>query len=67
MKEIHAYKNDDGTYKLEIVVEYYDKGKLMEARVIYERAKLNAEDFVMRSRGKLFSMTINDGDDYVTI
>ena len=68
MKEMHAYRNDDGTYKLELVGEYYDnKGELMEAHVIYERVKCESKDFVMKSRGELFSITVEDGDDYVVI
>lgn len=67
MKEMHAYRNDDGTYKLELVGEYYDKGELMEAHVIYERVKLESKDLAMRSRGELFSINVEDGDDYVVI
>lgn len=67
MKEIHAYRNDDGTYKLEFVVEYYDNGELMDARVIYNRVKLESKDPVLRSRAQLFSITIDDGDDYVVL
>lgn len=67
MKEFHAYRNEDGTYKLEIIGEYYDKGELLEAHVIYERVKLESKDFVMKSRGELFSITVDDGDEYVTI
>ena len=67
MKEIRAYKNEDGTYKLEVVVEYYDKGELMEAHVIYPRVKIESKDFVLKSHGELFSLTIEDGDDYAVI
>lgn len=67
MKEMHAYRNEDGTYKLEIVGEYYNKGELMEAHVIYERVKLESKDLVMRSRGEIFSITVDNGDDYVKL
>ena len=67
MKEMHAYRNEDGTYKLELVGEYYDKGELVEAHVIYERVKFESKDLVMRSRGELFSITVEDGDDCVVI
>ena len=64
MKEVHAYRNEDGTYKLEIVGEYCVNGELFEARVIYEKAKINSD-------GLTFSLplaiTTEDGDHYVTI
>lgn len=40
MKEIHAYLNDDGTYRLECIADAYIDGELMEAKIMYERAKL---------------------------
>ena len=67
MKEIHAYRNEDGTYKLEVVGEYYGKGELMEFHVIYERAKIESKDFVLKSHGELFSIEVEDGDEYVKI
>lgn len=67
MKEIHAYRNEDGAYKLEIIGEYYDKGELLEAHVIYERVKLEPKDFVLKPFGELFAVTIEDGDEYVAI
>lgn len=67
MKEIHAYRNEDGTYKLEIVIEFLDKGELVEARVIYERTKIESEDFMIKPMGELFAVTIEDGDKYITI
>jgi hypothetical protein len=67
MKEIHAYRNADGTYKLELVGECYDKGELVEVHVVYERVKIKSKDFVMKSRGELFSITVDDGDDYVIL
>lgn len=67
MKEIHAYRNEDGTYKLEVVIEFLDKGELVEARVIYERTKIESKDFMIKPMGELFAVTIEDGDKYVTI
>lgn len=67
MKEIHAYRNEDGTYKLEVVVELLDKGEPVEARVIYEHTKIETKDFMIKPMGELFEVTIEDGDKYVTI
>lgn len=67
MKEIHAYRNEDGTYKLEIVAECIDNGEQFEARVIYPRTKIESKDFVLKPFGELFAVTIEDGDEYVTI
>jgi hypothetical protein len=67
MKEIHAYRNEDGTYKLEVVVELLDKGEPVEARVIYEHTKIELKDFMIKPMGELFEVTIEDGDKYVTI
>lgn len=67
MKEIHAYRNEDGTYKLEVVMDYVDKGEQLEARIIYPRTKIESKDFVLKPFGELFAVTIEDGDEYVTI
>lgn len=67
MKEIHAYRNEDGTYKLEVVAECIDKGELLEARIIYPRTKIESKDFVLKPFGELFAVTIEDGEGYVTI
>lgn len=67
MKEIHAYRNEDGTYKLELVIEYIDNGEPIEARVIYERTKIETKDFMIKPFGELFALTVEDGDKYVTI
>ena len=67
MKEIHAYRNEDGTYKLEVVIEFLDKGELVEAHVVYEHAKIESKDFMIKPCGELFEVAIEDGDKYVTI
>lgn len=43
MREIHAYQNKDGTYRLECIADTYIDGELMEAKIIYERAKLTID------------------------
>lgn len=68
LREFHAHRNEDGTYKLEVVVEYYDKkSDLMEAHIVYPRTKIESKDFVLKSTGELFVVNIEDGDEYVTI
>jgi hypothetical protein len=67
MKEIHAYRNEDGTYKLEVVMECIDKGDPLEARIIYPRTKIEPKDFILKPFGELFAVTVEDGDGYVTI
>ena len=65
MKEIHAYKNEDGTYKLELIADYYDKGKLIEARIVYDRARVDSNYFVVDSRGEIFSIVVDDNNSRI--
>lgn len=67
MKEIHAYRNEDGTYKLEIVAECDNNGERFEAHIVYPRTKIESRDFVLKPFGELFAVTIEDGEKYVTI
>ena len=67
VKEIHAYRNEDGTYKLELIGECYDNGELFDAHIIYGRVMIKSDDFMIKPFGELFALTIEDGDDYVTI
>ena len=67
MKEIHAYRNEDGTYKLELIGDYYDNGELLEAHIVYKRVQIESRDFTLKSFGELFHVTIEDGDEYVKL
>lgn len=60
MKELHAYRNEDGTYKLDIVADYYDKGEWNEVHVIYECVDI-------KNNGLTFDLNLEinaDGRDY---
>ena len=67
MKEIHAYKNADGTYKLELIGDFYDDGEMFEAHIVYERAKIESKDFMLKPFGELFTVTVGDGDEPIVI
>ncbi len=64
MKELHAYRNEDGTYKLEIVGECYDKGELIEAHVIYESVEINSTSLTFDLS---LEITTEGSDHYVKL
>lgn len=43
MKEIHAYRNDDGTYRIEGIKEVYDGKELIDATVKFNRARISID------------------------
>ena len=62
MKEIHAYRNDDGTYRLECAVDTYVDRELMEAKIIYERAKLTIDPLVSSSSDTILELIVEEED-----
>lgn len=63
MKEIHAYRNEDGTYRLECIADTNINGELMEAKVVYERARLNIDPLVGLSSGTICELIVEENDD----
>ena len=64
MKEIHAYRNEDGTYKLEIIADYIKNGELMEAHIIYESIEIKSNDFMLSPSGEIFTFVMNKENNY---
>ncbi len=56
MKEIHAYINEDGTYRVEGIGYVTDNGELKEVAVKISRAKIAVEALVEKSSGEIFSI-----------
>lgn len=60
MKEIHAYKNADGTYCIEGIREMLCGKKLVDATVRYSRAQISIEPLVDNTDGVLFDIIIQE-------
>ena len=60
MKEIHAYKNDDGTYRLEGIGETYYNGKLIDVVIKAVRAKISVEALAVPDSAELYTATIKE-------
>ena len=58
MKEFHAYKNDDGTYKLEVIADYYEHNELKEAHVIFPRVNVVSDSLYLKPNGDLFRVEV---------
>lgn len=63
MKEIHAYDNGDGTYRLECIADTHIDGELVEAKVIYERAKLTIDALPSLSSGTICEIVMEEDED----
>lgn len=69
MKEIHAYLNEDGTYRVEIIGEvkhnivatdgYYSK-ETIESKTIVPRAKIQIDALIDHDSGEIFSIELNE-------
>lgn len=59
MKEIHAYLNEDGTYKLVIIADCIKNGEPIEAQIIYESVEIKSNDFIMSTSGEIFTFVMN--------
>ena len=43
MKEIHAYLNEDGTYRVEGIEEVFDGKEFVDATVKFNRARISID------------------------
>jgi hypothetical protein len=59
MKEIHAYLNEDGTYRIEGIGCAMDDGKLKDASFNVPRAKITIEPLA-DTTGELMSLTVEN-------
>ncbi len=58
MKEIHAYRNEDGTYRVEgIAYTMYD-GELREVLIKIPRATIDYKPFTQEEDGTLYTIEI---------
>lgn len=60
MKEIHAYLNQDGTYRLDGIIEMFDNGQFIDARLTAARAKITVEVLTNSGLGELYTITVED-------
>ena len=63
MKEIHAYKNDDDTYRLECIADTHIDGELMESKIIYERATLTIGALAGSSSDTICELVVEEDDN----
>jgi len=63
MKEIHAYLNDDGTYRLECIADTHIGGELMEAKIIYERVTLTIGALTSPTSNTICELIIEEDND----
>ena len=60
MKEIHAYINEDGTYRVETDGCVMDSGELKEIILNIPRAKITVEPLVEVDTGEIYSVTVKE-------
>jgi hypothetical protein len=60
MKEIHAYLNKDGTYRLDGIIEMFDNGQFIDVRLTAARAKITVEVLVDSDSNELYTVTVED-------
>lgn len=59
MKEIHAYRNEDGTYRVEGIGETFDGKEFVEARVKMNRVRISI-DALADADGKICDVIIEE-------
>ena len=62
MKEIHAYRNEDGTYRVETDGCVMDNGELKEIIYNIPRAKMTVEPLVEICSGEIYSITVKENN-----
>lgn len=70
MKEIHAYRNEDGTYRVECIGEVATEVKEFHGRPVAEattqatmeisRAQIHIEALVVNNEGQIMTVVIGD-------
>jgi hypothetical protein len=69
MKEIHAYRNEDGTYRVTCIGEVKETKELQDHSVVKEntqatmeiqRAKLHIEALVANDKGQIMTVVIGE-------
>ena len=60
MKEIHAYKNKDGTYRIKGIGEYHDGYKLQDVVINVERAQIDMTFFATQGSDEICTITLGE-------
>jgi hypothetical protein len=61
MKEIHAYRNEDGTYRVEGIGYAMDKGGASKEVVVrIPRAKVDVEALVVEGSKEIYSIEVKE-------
>ena len=62
MKEIHAYRNEDGTYSVKGICQVMENGKLVDAVFEMTRARLDIKPYADESK-RIFSVTVKQKEN----
>ena len=60
MREFHAYRNEDGTYELEVIGEFYEGQELKEAHIVWPKVSIVSDSLVIKASGDLFTVVIEE-------
>lgn len=60
MKEIHAYRNDDGTYRVEGIGLAMDNGVSKEVTIKIPRAKIDVEALAVEGSKEIYSVEVKE-------
>ena len=66
MKEVHAYLNEDDTYRIHIIGEEYISDQLCTVKGFYPRAIIKIEALEAmddKSSNEMFTLEIDDDDE----
>ena len=63
MKEIHAYLNEDGTYRIEGIGYAMDNGVSKEVAVKIPRARIDVEALAHKDSGEIYSVLVKESDN----
>lgn len=66
MKEIHAYRNEDGTYRVEGIGCAMDDGKLSDVSFNMPRTRITIEPLA-DTTGELMSLTVENNANEETL
>ena len=61
MKEMHAYRNDDGTYTLEVIAEILKNDELEEVKIVYPSVDVTSDEMFLKPTGELFRFELKEG------
>ena len=63
MKEIHAYRNEDGTYRVEGIGCAMDNGASKDVTVRIPRAKIDVEALVSKGSGEIYLVEVKENNN----